>query len=107
MRSALALYGFDRGFVVFRTSLCGWPEIFSISFLKTKSTSCSTCICAFALIPFMEYDVVFPSIFLNSFKLVFREGGSSFAIHRFAFSQDCSFRSKVCSSNSVSLSACV
>ena len=76
-------------------------------FFSTRSTSCSTRILAFALIPSMEYDVVFPSIFLNSFTLVFKAGDSSFAAHCFAFCRDCSFRSKVCSSDSLPSSACV
>ena len=39
----------------------------------------------------MEYDVVFPSIFVNSVKLVFNEGGSSFATCCFATCWDCFF----------------
>ena len=41
-------------------------------FIKTGSTSRSTRIRAFALILLMEYDVVFPSIFLNSAHLFSR-----------------------------------
>ena len=33
----------------------------------------------------MEYDVVFPSVFVKSFTLVFKEGGSSFSTHCFEF----------------------
>ena len=63
---------------------------------------------AFALIPFMEYDVVFPSIFVNSLTFVFKTGGFSFTAQCFAFSFDCSFHSRgVCSSDSSLLSACV
>ena len=76
-------------------------------FFSTRSTSCSIHMLAFALIPFMEYDVVFPSTFVNSFTLVFKTGDSSFAAHCFAFCLDCSFRSRVCSSDSLTLSACV
>ena len=76
-------------------------------FFTTRSTSCSARILAFALIPFMEYDVVFPSIFVNSFTLVFKAGDSSFAAHCFTFCRDCSFRSRVCSSESLPSSACV
>ena len=76
-------------------------------FCNTRSTSCSTRILAFALIPFIEYDVVFPSIFVNSFTFVFKAGDSSFAAHCFAFFRDCSFRSNVCSSDSLPSSACV
>ena len=52
----------------------------------------------------MEYDVAFPSIFVNSFTLVFKASDSSFAAHCFAFCRDCSFRSRVCSSDSLGLS---
>ena len=55
----------------------------------------------------MEYDVVFPSIFVNSFKLVFKGKVSSFATHCFALCLDFSFRSMVCASDSSLLSACV
>ena len=83
------------------TLSCGWPRNFSFIFLNTRSTSCSTRIRAFALILFMEYDVVFPSIVVNSFTLVFKPDGSSFVAHCFDdFCLDCSFRSKVCSFNS-------
>ena len=85
----------------------GWPRNFDFRFFKTRSTTRFTRIRAFALIPFMEYDVVFPSIFVYSFTLVFKEGGSSFANHCFAFCRDYSFRSSVCFSDSSSLSACV
>ena len=50
---------------------------------------------------------MFPSIFGNSFTLVFKAGDSSFAAHCFAFCRDCSFRSRVCSSDSLVSSACV
>ena len=76
-------------------------------FLSKRSTSCSTRILAFAFIPFMEYDVVFPSIFVKSFTRVFKTGDSSFAAHCFAFGLDCSFRSRVCSSDSLLSSACM
>ena len=61
------------------------------SFFKTRSESCSTRIRAFALIPCMEYDVAFPSIFVNSFILGFVEDGSSCGTHSAAFFRDCSF----------------
>ena len=81
--------------------------IFSFLFLNTTPTSCSTRFRAFTLIPFMEYDVVLPPIFVNYFTLVFREDGSSFVIHCFAFCLDCSFCSRVCCSDSSLLSPCV
>ena len=75
---------------------------------KTRWITCSTSIHAFVLIPFVEYDVVFPSIFVNSFTLVFKEGGSSFATQCFAFcSVFFSFRSRVCSSDSPLLYGCM
>ena len=49
---------------------------------------------------------MFPPIFVNSFTLILKEGGSSFAGHCSAFCRDCSFLSGV-SSDSFSLSACV
>ena len=55
----------------------------------------------------MEYDVPFPSMFVNSFTLVFKTDDSSFAAHCFAYCFDCSFRSRVCSSDSLLLPACV
>ena len=76
------------------------PKILSFIFFRTRSTSCSTRILAFALIPLIEYDVVLPSTFVNSFTLVFKAGDSSFAANRFAFCRDCSFRLRVCSSDS-------
>ena len=89
------------------TSSYGWPKIFSFMFFNTRSTSCSTRILAFAFIPFMEYDVVFPSVFVNSVTLIFRKGDCSFAAHCFAFCLNRSFRSKVCSSDSLTSSSCV
>ena len=88
------------------TSSYGWPKI-SFIFFSTRSTSCSTRILAFALIPLMEYDVVLPSIFVNSFTLIFTAGDPSLAAHWFAFCRDCSFRSRVCCSDSLASSACV
>ena len=41
----------------------------------------------------MDYDVVFPSIFVKSITLVFKEGSSSFATHCSAFCRYFSFRS--------------
>ena len=61
----------------------------------------------FVLIPFMEYDVLFPSNLKKFFTLVFEEGGSSFATHCFAICRGCFDRLRVCSSDSSSLSACV
>ena len=55
----------------------------------------------------MEYHVVFPSIFVNSFSLVFGTGNSSFTAQCFAFCLVFSFRSRVCSSDLLLLSACV
>ena len=74
-------------------------------FFKTGSIPCSTRICAFALIPFMEDDIVIQSISVISFTLRFKEGSSSFATHCFAFARECFFYSRVCSSDSDSLSA--
>ena len=81
--------------------------ILSFMFISTRPTYCSTRILAFALLPFMEYDVVFPSIFVNSFTLVFKKSGSSVTAHCFAFCLDFSFRSRVCPSDSLLSSACV
>ena len=50
---------------------------------------------------------MFPSIFVNSFTLVFKAGDSSLAAHCFAFGRDCSFRSRVYSFDSLPSSACV
>ena len=85
MPSSFALYFSYRETVINKTSSCGWPKIFSFIFFNTRSTTCSARICAFALIPFIEYDVVFPSIFVNSFTLVSKTDGSSFAAHCFVF----------------------
>ena len=92
---------------IINTSSYGWPRILSSMFFSTRSTFCSTRILAFALIPFMEYDVVFPSIFVNSFTLVVKAGDCSFAAHCVAFCCNCSYRSRVCSSESLPSSACV
>ena len=61
---------------------------------------------ALALIPCMEYDVVFLSIFVNSFILGLIEYGSSCASHSVAFFRNCPFLSRVCFSVSSSPSAC-
>ena len=81
---------------VFSFSSCDWSSILSLSFFTTRSTFCSNCIHAFALIPFMENDVVFSSIFVNSLVLGFFEDGSSFATHSVAFYRDFTFCSRVC-----------
>ena len=107
MRSSFALLCLYRETVVISTSSSGWPRTFSFMFFKTRSTSCYSRICAFALIPFMDYDVVFPTVFLNYFTLDFKESGYSFAAHCFALCRDCCFRSNVCSSDSSLSSACV
>ena len=52
------------------------------------------------------YGVVFPSIFVNSLTLDFKTGDSSFIAHCFAFCLNCSFRSRVCSTDSSLRSAC-
>ena len=93
--------------VVCSTSSCGWPRSLRLNFFKTRSTSCCTCILAFALIPFMEYDVVVSSVFVNSFTQVLNEGGSSFATHCFASRRDCSPRLSFCSTDSFSKFVCV
>ena len=107
MRSSFAFYFLYRESVIINTSSNGWPKLFNFMFFSTRLTSCSTRILAFALFPLMEYDVVLPSIFVNSFTLVFKTGDSSFAAHCFAFRFDCSFRSRICSSHSLLSSACV
>ena len=100
MRSSFALYFLHRESVISNISSCGWPRIFSFIFFITRSTSCSTHFRAFALIPLMEYDVVFPSIFVNSFTLYLKADDSSFAAHCFAYCLNCSLWSKVCSFDS-------
>ena len=107
MRSSFALYCLCRESVIINTSSCCWPRIFNFILFKTRSTFCSTRICAFALIELMENDVVFPSIFVIFFTLVFKEGGSTFATHCPAFCRDCSFRLRVSYSDSSLLSACL
>ena len=82
-------------------------NVVGLVFSVSKSTSCSTRIRAFALIPFMEYDVVFPSIFVSSFTLIFKEDGSSISTHFLPFCRDYFIRSRVFSSDSSLLSACV
>ena len=85
-----------------KTSSGGWPRIFSFVLFSIRSTSCSIGICAFALIPFLEYDVLFLSIFVIPFTLVFKQDGSSFATHCSSFCLDCSSRSRVgCSDSSI------
>ena len=96
MWSSVALHCLYHESVVISTSSCSWPRKFNFMFFKTRSTSCPTRIRAFALIPFIKYDVVFPSIYVNSFTLDSKEGDSSFCTHCFAFCRDCSFRSRVC-----------
>ena len=68
-------------------------------------TSCFTCIRAIAFIPIMDYDLVFLSISACSLTLVLNEDAYSFATHSFAFCSNCSFRCRVCSIDSSSLSA--
>ena len=105
--SSTALYCLNRLAVVGSTSSCGWPNTLSFNFFKTRSTSGSTRMRALASIPLMEYDVLFPSIFVKSLILRFTEDGSSFAIHSVAFLRDCFFSSGVCSPVWSSLYACV
>ena len=107
MHSSFALWCLFRESVVISTSSFGWPRIFSFLFIKARSKTRFTRIRAFALIPFMEHDLVFLSIFVNSFTLASKESGSSFATHCFTFCRDCSFPSRVLSSDSSLLSACV
>ena len=107
MRSSFALWCLNRLSVVNSTSSCGWPSILSFRFFSTRSTSCFSRIRAFALIPWMEYDVVFPSIFVNFFIPGFVEDCSWFTTHSAAFLWDCSFRCRICSSVSSGPSACV
>ena len=107
MRSSFALQFLYRESVINITSSCGWLRIFSFIFFNRRSAFCSYRIRAFALITFLEYDVVLPSIFVNSFTFVFKADGSSIAAHCFAICLDCCFRSKVGSSDSLFMSACV
>ena len=93
--------------VVINTSSSGWPKNFSFMFFKANSISCSSRIRAFAQIPFMEHDVVFPAIIVRFSNLVLSDGGSSFATHFFVFCRECSFCSSVSSPDSFSLSAWV
>ena len=72
--------------IVNSTSSYVWLSVLSFKFYRTKSTSCCTRTRAFALIPCIEYDVVFPSIFVNSFILGPIEDGSSCATILLTFS---------------------
>ena len=76
-------------------------------FFKTGSKYCYTRICEIVWNLFMECGVVIPSIFVYSIRLVFNEGCSSFASRCLASCGDCSFRFRVCSSDSFILSVCV
>ena len=80
------------------TSSCGLPSILGFRFFSTKSASSSTHICAFGLIPLMEYDVVFPLIFVKSLILGIIEDGSWFTTHSVAFFRDWFVRWRICSS---------
>ena len=53
---------------------------------------------ALALIPLMEYDVLFSSILVSSLIFGFIQEGSSFVIHSVAFLKVCSSASRICSS---------
>ena len=88
------------------TSSYGWPNILILKFLRTRLTSCSTCIREIAMIWRVEYDSMFPSIFVNSFIFGFIEDGYSCATHFVACYLDGSLLSGVCSSVSCSPSAC-
>ena len=48
----------------------------------------------------MDYDVVFPSLFVKTFTLALNKGGSSSATQGFTSRRDCSFRLRACSSHS-------
>ena len=85
MRSSFALECLNRLSAANSTSSNGWPNILSFRFFNTRSGSCSTRIRALALIQLMEYDVVFPSIFVNSLILGFNEDSSWFNTHSAAF----------------------
>ena len=106
IRSSFALYCLNHLSVVNSISSNGWPKTLSFKFFKTRPTSSSTRIRAFALIPCMEYAVVFPSISVNSFILGFIEDGSSCATHSVVLFQDYCFLSMVCCSVSSSPSTC-
>ena len=79
---------------------------YSFRFLSVISTSCSRRFCAFALIFFMEYDVVLSSMFVNFLTLVLNKNGSLFAIHSPGACEDCFLFSRVCSSVAFPLSVC-
>ena len=82
-------------------------SVFSFKILNARSTFCCTRIRAYDLILFMKYDVVFASIPVESPTLVLNGDGSSLATHSYMASWYCFFLSRVNSSNSISLSACV
>ena len=105
--SSFALYCLNSLSIFDSVSSYGWPSFLSFEFLKTWSRSCSTHIRAFALIPCMEYDVVFPSMFVKSFVLSFIEDCSSCATHSAAFFRNCSFLARGCFAVSSSTSACL
>ena len=98
MRSSFALWCLNRLPVVNSTSSYSWPSILSFRFFNIRSASCSTRILAFALIPWREYDVLFPSIFVNSFILGFIAGVSWLTTHTAAFLRDCFFPCRIWSS---------
>ena len=71
---------FYPGSVVISISSCGWPKKLNM-FFEIRFTCRSTPNCAFGLISFMEYDVVFPFILVQFFTPVFEAGGSSVAVN--------------------------
>ena len=80
-------------------------SFFNSKFMSATQTSCSTRFREFALIPFAKYKVVFLSTFVICLLLVFGEDGSSFSTCSSAACRDFSLFSKICSYDSVSLSA--
>ena len=106
MRPSFALQCLNRQSVVKSTSSCGWPSILSFRFFSTRSASCPTRIRALALNPLMEYDVVFPSIFVISFILGFIWDVSWFTTHSAAFFWDCFFRCRIFFSFTLTICLC-
>ena len=77
--TSFALYCLNRLSVVIKTSSGGWQSFVSFKFFSTIVTSCSTLMRQFALISSIEYDVLFPWIFVKYMVLCFGEDGSALA----------------------------
>ena len=93
--------------VVSFTLSCVWPSFSSFRFFSTRSASCSVRIRAFAIIPFMEYDVGFPSILVNSLILGLLEDGTLITTQSVALPEIALFFLRICSSVPSSPSVCV